>query len=589
MTLSCYGFGVATARAIAIGPAFLLDHSPLAITPRSIDATKVSAELRRLQDAVAATQNSLQAVRDQISHATSVKVAEFIDSHLLMLEDATLIDPARTLIREQLLSAEWALEQHRMSLAQVFEDMEDLYLRSRRDDVDQLVRHILGFLLGGQPPDPEKQIDLSGYIVITHDLSPAETLILKRRRVAALVTEYGGPMSHTAILARSLNIPTVVGVCNVTSYFRQGETVVVDGNAGVVSADVDANILAYYRHRIQVLGECSTRLQRLVREPSLSADGFPVSLLGNLELPEEATIIRANGAAGVGLYRTEFLYMNRDHPPDEEEHLAAYLEIIRALQGIPVTIRTMDLGADKQINDKSFTCASVSHSVLGLRAIRLCLKEPDLFRPQLRAILRASAHGPVRLMIPMLSRIQEIISVRALIDQVRRDLRREGLAFDPHMPIGGMIEVPAAALSALAFARRLDFLSIGTNDLIQYTSAIDRTDDSVSYLYDPLHPAILRLIRMIIEDGQTCSVPVSMCGEMAGDPHHVPLLLGLGLREFSMHPGSLLEIKELIRNSHIARLEQATKDLFAHMDDQDPEQFAQAIEHICAPPAAPTP
>lgn len=582
MTLSCSGLGVATTRAIAIGPVFLLDRSPLTVAPRSIDPAAVPGELQRLEGALAAAQGALRTVRDQIPHATSIKVAEFIDSHLLMLEDAALVEPARALIRERLFSAEWALEHHRMSLVQAFEDMEDPYLRGRRDDVDHVVQHVLGFLLGGPISDPKEDADLNGCVVIAHDISPADTVILRQRRVAALVTEYGGPLSHTAILARSLNLPTVVGVRNVTSYFRPGETVVVDGEAGVVLADVDADILVHYRQRMRALDERQVRLRRLVKEPSLSADGTPVSLLGNLELPEDTVAIRANGAVGVGLYRTEFLYMNRDRPPDEEEHLAAYLEVIRGLEGIPVTIRTLDLGADKQVDGYSATCPPVCNPALGLRAIRLCLKEPELFRPQLRAILRASAFGPVRLMIPMLSHIRELDSVLALTEQVGRELDREGLACDPHMPVGGMIEVPAAALSAPAFARRLDFLSIGTNDLIQYTLAIDRMDDTVSYLHDPLHPAILRLIRITIEAGRACGIPVSMCGEMAGTPRYVPLLLGLGLREFSMQPGSLLEIKERIRGSHIPRLERATKELLAHLDDQGPEQLARAIEHICS-------
>jgi len=582
MTLSCYGRGVATTRAVAIGPVFLLDRSPLTVVPRSVDPAAVPGELQRLDDALAAAQGALRTVRDQIPHAIPVKVAEFIDSHLLMLEDDALVDPARALIRERLFSAEWALEHHRASLVKAFEDMEDPYLRSRRDDVDHVVQHILGFLLGGRIPDPEEDADLRGCVVIAHDISPADTVVLRQRRVAALVTEYGGPLSHTAILARSLNLPTVVGVRNATGYFRQGETVVVDGEAGLVLADVDAATLAHYRQRMRVLDERRARLRRLVKEPSLSADGTPVSLLGNLELPEDTVAIRANGATGVGLYRTEFLYMNRDRPPDEEEQLAAYLEVIRGLEGVPVTIRTLDLGADKQVDGCSATCPPVCNPALSLRAIRLCLKQPELLRPQLRAILRASAFGPVRLMIPMLSHVRELDSVLALIEQVGRELDREGLAFDPRMPVGGMIEVPAAALSAPAFARRLDFLSIGTNDLIQYTLAIDRMDDTVSYLHDPLHPAILRLIRMTIQAGRARGIPVSMCGEMAGIPRYVPLLLGLGLREFSMQPGSLLEIKERVRGSRIPHLERATEELIAHLDAQEPEQLAQAIERICS-------
>ena len=584
MTLSCCGLGVASARAIAIGPAFLLDRGPLAIAPRSVNPAEVVAELKRLEEALAAAQKALRAVRNQIPTSTPVKVTEFIDSHLLMLEDTALVEPARTLIREQFFSAEWALEHHRMSLVKVFEEMEDPYLRSRRDDVDHVVQHILGFLLGGRVSDAEEDTDLSGCVIVAHDISPADTVVLRHRGVAAFVTEYGGTMSHTAILARSLNIPAVMGVRNVTSYFRQGEIVVVDGESGIVLADADEGILEHYRRRMQSLDERRSRLQLLAGEPSISADGIPVSLFSNLELPEDTAATRANGAAGVGLYRTEFLYMNRDSLPDEEEHMAAYLEVIRGLKGIPVTIRTLDLGVDKQVDGGNASCPPVCNPALGLRAIRLCLKEPELFRPQLRAILRASACGPVRMMIPMLSSMSELASVLALIEQVRDELKREGLPFDPALPVGGMIEVPAAALSARAFARRLDFLSIGTNDLIQYTLAIDRIDDTVSYLYDPLHPAILRLIRMTIEAGKTYGIPVSMCGEMAGNPRCVPLLLGLGLRELSMQPGSLLEIKEVVRGAHIARLESAVRELLALIDEGETEELEEAIERISSPP-----
>lgn len=580
MTLSCGGLGVATARAIAIGPAFLLDRRPPAVTPRNLAPTEITDELQRLEDALAAAREALRAVRDQIPPTTPVKVTEFIDSHLLMLEDTALVDPARALIRDRLFSAEWALEHHRMNLVQAFEDMEDPYLRSRRDDVDHVVRHILGFLLGTGSSDQPADGDLRGCVVIAHTISPADTVMLRHRQATAFVTEYGGPLSHTAILARSLNIPSVVGVHKATDYFRQGETVVVDGEAGVVLADADADILAHYRRRMQARDQHRARLRRLAGEPSLSADGIPVNLLGNLELPEDAVTTRANGAAGIGLYRTEFLYMNRDRPPNEKEHLATYLEVMRGLQGTPVTIRTLDLGADKQTADNPATRPTVCNPALGLRGVRLCLKESDLFRPQLRAILRASAQGPVRLMIPMLSSPREIDEVLTLIEQLRQELTREGAAFDPDMPIGGMIEVPAAALYATAFARRLDFLSIGTNDLIQYTLAIDRTDDTVSYLYEPLHPAVLRLIRMTIEAGQTHGIPVSMCGEMAGNPRYVPLLLGLGLRELSMQPDSLLEIKELVRSAHITHLERATQKLLARIDDQDPEALADAIKRL---------
>jgi phosphotransferase system enzyme I (PtsI) len=582
MTVSCCGLGVSTAQGIAVGPAFLLDRGPSAVTPKRIDKNQVTAELQRLEEALAAAQQALKTVRDQIPPTTPINVAEFIDSHLLMLEDVALIDPARALIREQLLSADWALQRHREELLRVFETMEDPYLRSRRDDVDHVVHHVLTFLLGGETQALAVEEDIRGSVVIARDLSPADTIVLHQRGAAAFVTEFGGPTSHTAILARSLNIPAVMGVHSVTRYCRHGETVVVDGETGTVLADVSEDILKHYRRRLQVLDQRRSRLRRLVKKPSVSADGVAVALMANLELPEDTKLIRANGAAGVGLYRTEFLFMNRDGLPSEEEHLAAYLHVIRGLDGIPVTIRTLDLGVDKQVEGNAGRCPTVSNPALGLRAIRLCLREPELFRPQLRAILRASVHGPVRMMIPMLSSIQELNSVMAFVDQARRELVRDGLPFDPQMPIGGMIEVPAAALCAAAFARRLDFLSIGTNDLIQYTLAIDRIDDAVNYLFDPLHPAILRLIRTTIDAGRSFGKPVAMCGEMAGDPRYTRLLLGLGLREFSMQPSALLEIKEIVRSSDVGRLEKTMNDLLARLDDTEPDRLLDAINRGAA-------
>jgi phosphotransferase system enzyme I (PtsI) len=582
MTLACCGLGVAGSQAIAVGPAYLIERGLPAVAPRRIGAEEVADEVRRVEEALQSATEALRAVRAQIPPSTPVKVAEFIDSHLLMLEDSALVDPALELIRAELFSAEWALQEHRNRLVEVFEQMEDPYLRSRRDDVDHVIHHLLKFLVGEVEAPEEAGDDLSGCIIVARDLSPADLILLRQRGASAFVTEFGGPMSHTAILARGLNVPAVMGVHNATRYLRSGELIVVDGETGTVLADADERILAHYRRRLDAIEARRTGLRRLIGQPSVSADGIPVALLANLELPEDAAVARANGAEGVGLYRTEFLYMNREGLPDEEEHLAAYLEMIRALGGIPITIRTLDLGVDKQVDGGAGPCAPVCNPALGLRAIRLCLKEPELFRPQLRAILRASVLGPVRLMIPMLSSIAELNSVLAMIEQTRRELTREGLPFDPHLPIGAMIEVPAAALSAIAFARRVDFLSIGTNDLIQYTLAIDRVDDTVNYLYDPLHPAILRLIGMTIEAGRACGKPVAMCGEMAGDPRFTRLLLGLGLRELSMQPGSLLEIKDMVRGSRIAELEQATRALFARLDDEEPERLLEAINRIGA-------
>jgi phosphotransferase system enzyme I (PtsI) len=576
MTLSLHGVGIDGSRPVAIGDAFLLSRAP-SMAPAQIPAEEVPAELERLESALACARRHLEEIRSQIPAGTPKHIVEFIDAHLLMMTDSALVDAARDLIQEHSVNASWALQSQRDTLVEIFDRMEDAYLRTRRDDVDHVVQQIQVFLDGNTDADVLAEAEVEGRVIVAEDLTPADTILLRHRGVAAFVVEHGGPMSHTAILARSLDIPAVMGVHRATERLREGELLVVDAETGTVLTELDQSILEYYRSRLASFDAHRRELRRLVREPSASHDGVPVVLLANLELPEDVAAARDNGAAGVGLYRTEFLYMNRDELPDEEEHLATYLDIIRGLDGIPLTIRTLDLGADKQIPDTSFHPAR-SNPALGLRAIRLCLQEPGLFLPQLRAILRASAAGPIRLMIPMISCMAEVNAVLGLVAEARRQMRRDGLAFDPLMPIGGMIEVPAAALMAGALAKRLDFLSIGTNDLIQYTLAIDRVDDTVSYLYDPLHPAVIRLIRHVIQAAAATRTRVSMCGEMAGDPRYTPLLLGLGLRELSMQPGSLLEVKDRLRRCDIAALTETIEKLLDNIDEMPASALLEQLE-----------
>ena len=580
MTIAFQGIGVAAARSVAIGPAFITGHGLRTATQTTIAQEQIGAELDRLNAAVAAARRALKSVREQIPPSTPLNIAEFIDTHLLMLDDVALVDEVRRIIRDQLCNAEWALQTQRDILVQIFDEMDDPYLRTRRDDVEHVVHQILSFLQGGSPHFATTAADLEGVVVVARDLMPADAIVLRHRGAAAFVTEYGGPMSHTAILARSLGIPAVVGLHNITRYLRQGETLVVDGASGTVLADPDDGTLAYYQGRRAAIEVRRARLRDLVDRPAVTRDGVAIELLANLELPEDAVAAQANGAVGVGLYRTEFLYMNRDDLPDEAEHLANYAEILRGVDGMPVTIRTLDLGVDKRLD--SGTGSGVCNPALGLRAIRLCLKEPELFRPQLRAILRASALGPVRLMVPMVTNVQEVETVLALIAELKTELTHEGLAYDAGIPVGAMVEVPAAALSARALARRMDFLSIGTNDLVQYTLAIDRLDDGVNYLFDPTHPAILRLVRMTIEAGRALDTPVAMCGEMAGDPRFTRLLLGIGLRQFSMQPDALLDIKEIVLDSDTRELRWHTARLFARLDEVEPGQLLDALNQISA-------
>ncbi len=554
MTLSLHGMGVS--RGIAIGRVHIIERGRLDIPEYHIEKDQVETETRRLVDAVSLAKQQLRAIRDHIPAATSPDIAPFIDTHLLMLDDAVLTQEPLRLIKSAGHNAEWALQLQRDALMHVFDEMEDPYLRTRKDDVDHVVNRIQRILLKQKPlrhEEPDSR--LSGYVLIADDLTPADTVLMQLHGILAFVTEYGGPTSHTAILARSLVIPAIVGLHEAGRIAREDDMVIVDGNAGVMLVDPDEHSLRYYRKRQQEDRKYYAGLIRLKETPAKTLDDVPVRLHANVELPQDFEIVRQVGASGVGLYRTEFLYMNRETPPEEEEHYETYLSVLDTMAGLPLTIRTVDLGADKQVDGGRQGGGSVqANPALGLRAVRLCLKEPALFRPQLRAILRASAHGSIRLMIPMLSNMQETGQVLEMIDEIKMELGNQGVEFDEDIPVGAMIEVPAAAICADIFAGQLDFLSIGTNDLIQYTIAIDRVDDEVSYLYEPLHPAVLRLIRMTIDAGDRANIPVAMCGEMAGDIKFTQLLLGLGLREFSVHPTYLLEVKKNILESNLGRL-----------------------------------
>ena len=571
MTVACVGIGVASSVSVALGRAHVLNRGPVCVTPAWVAIDQIEAEIGRFEHAVRTAGAQLRLIRDQIPGSISADIGEFIDTHLLMLEDKALSSQPIRLIREQGLSAEWALQQHRDALVQAFEQIEDAYLRTRRDDVDHVVDRILNILLEQNEAPME---DLRGHIVLAEDLTPADVILMKNQGIAGFVTDFGGPMSHTAILARSLGIPAVVGARGASRCLVQGETIVLDAANGVVMADCDDELLAAFAQRRV---DEQSRVDYLRSRPptdSITRDGVEVRLHANIELADDVLLALANGAQGIGLFRTEFLYMNRPDPPTEEEHLAAYRAVVEGMPDQLVTIRTLDLGADKQPGGLHGSVAT--NPAMGLRAIRLSLKEPEL--PQVRAILRASAFGRVRLMLPMLTSLWEVEQTERIIGQAMQQLDAQGLSYDRDIPIGGMIEVPAAALHADAFAQRLDFLSIGTNDLVQYTLAIDRVDDEINYLYDPAHPAVLRLIKEVIAAGERHRIPVGMCGEMAGDPRCVPLLIGMGLREFSMQPAALLTVREQLGHLDAASLGRAAKALFADPGVTDPlERFEQLI------------
>lgn len=549
MTFSLHGIGAS--KGIAIGTVHIVTRGIVEVPEYTLDESEVEKEVKRFRKAVVEARADLAAVKGQIPPETAKDISAFIDTHLLMLDDAAFTKAPIRHIRAERQNAEWALKVQRDALVSVFEAMEDSYLRTRKDDIDHVVNAVQMRLLHTDGPMHRADDSFTGKIVFADDLTPADTVLMQHQGVAAFVTEFGGPNSHTAILARSLRIPAVVGLHNAGPYLREHDTLIIDGRQGVVLVDPDEHMVRHYQKLQREIERIHAARRKLRHAPTITADGESIVLQANVELPADLETAVEVGAQGVGLYRTEYLFMNRSEPPDEEEQYQAYTEVVRAGEGAPVTIRTLDLGADKQVDGGRPGAPLTSNPALGLRAVRLCLKEPGLFRPQLRAILRASAHGPVRMMVPMLSTTSELSQVLDLIATCRRELDAEGQPYDRSMPIGAMIEVPAAAICADIFARELDFLSIGTNDLIQYTIAIDRVDDEVNYLYDPLHPAVLRLIQTTIQSGRKMGIPVAMCGEMAGDARYTRLLLGMGLKEFSVHPNALLEVKQVITESHV--------------------------------------
>jgi phosphotransferase system enzyme I (PtsI) len=477
----------------------------------------------------------------------------FLDVHAMILADPTLSETPKRHIAEQRCNAEWALMVQMNVLVEQFEDIEDPYLRERKADVVQVVERILKRLLGKPGPLTPGGAE-QNTILVAHDLSPADVIQFKTHRYAGFITDLGGVTSHTAIVARSLAVPAVAGTHNGRALIRENELLVLDGTNHVVIVNPDKSVLAEYRLKQTGLELERAKLRRLKTKPAMTIDGHTIELQANIELPGDLTQALDNGATGVGLFRSEFLFLNRDGLPSEDEQFEAYRTVAAGMEGKPVTIRTFDLGADKHKEGLDGLVRVAPNPALGLRAVRFCLAEPRLFLTQLRAILRASHFGRVKILVPMLSSPSEIDQTLAMIAQAKETLRERGVPFDPAVEVGGMIEIPAAVLAISAFVERLDFLSIGTNDLIQYTLAVDRSDDAVAHLYDPLHPAVLRLIAMAIADADKARVPIAVCGEMAGDPQLTRLLLGLGLRNLSMHPAQLLEIKQRVLTSDVSAI-----------------------------------
>jgi len=566
--------GAGVSGGIAIGYAHLISTARLEVAHYEIPREEIEAETGRLDAAIEQVRGELVGLHAAVPADAPAEMGAFLDLHLMILNDALLSAAPRELIRTRRWNAEWALVHQMEILVHRFEEIEDAYLRERKIDVQQVVERVLKAMLGtGHQPAPEHEEDI---IVVAHDLSPADMILFKQHEFAAFVTDLGGVTSHTAIVARSLNLPAIVGLHHARHMIREGELLIVDGSAGVLIVNPDRQVLAEYQLRRSQFDLERQKLKRLKTMPAATVEGIAVELQANIELPDDLEQALENGATGVGLFRSEFLFLNRDDLPDEDEQFEAYRQVVLAMNGHPVTIRTLDLGADKTLNGEQF---AGPNPALGLRAIRFCLAEPQLFLTQLRAILRASHYGKVRILVPMIAHAHEIAQVLRYLANAEDTLAQAGVAFDPSVPVGGMIEVPAAALAVASFMKRLDFLSIGTNDLIQYTLAIDRTDDNVAHLYDPLHPAVLQLVAHTIRTATKAGVPVAVCGEVAGDVALTRLLLGLGLRQFSMHPAQLLAVKQQVLRSSIPEVELLAQRI---LRSEDPERTRALLAKLNA-------
>lgn len=577
MSFTLHGLGVS--GGIAIGHAHLITSASLEVDHYQIPEEFIAREVKRFDKAVKNVRTELDALEKEIKATqrgdASADMAAFLTVHRMILEDPSFTETPREVIARESCNAEWALKLQLDDLLAQFADVQDEYLRERKTDVRQVAERIVAALAGQGGVVPEKLRERAeDTILVAHDLSPADVILFKDHKVAAFVTDVGGSTSHTAILARSLAIPAIVALHTARELVREDEVIIVDGTQGVVIIDPDETVLAEYRLKQNQWKLERQKLSRIKTALAETLDGALIELHANIELPGDLAAVKQSGATGIGLFRTEFLFMNRKDTPDEEEQFAAYKTVAEGMRGQPVVIRTLDIGADKTLDG---TDPGTAHSALGLRAIRYCLSEPQLFNTQLRAILRASRFGNVKILIPMLVSVTELRQTIAALDIAKAQLKAEGKKFNDEIQVGGMIEIPAAAIALPMFLKTLDFLSIGTNDLIQYTLAIDRTDDTVAHLYDPLHPAVLMLISNVIQQANAANIPVAVCGEMAGDVELTRLLLGFGLRHFSMHPANLLPVKQRVLMSNLPDVEPIAAKI---LKSGDPEKIRSLLDKL---------
>lgn len=570
--------GIGVSKGIAIGHAYVLYREQPEVREYDIDENRIKHEIKRFHRARKIAQQQLEDIKQKITDDVPNDIIQFIDTNLLMLNDPILNDGTIKHIEENKCNAEWALQAQCDRLVTVFDEMDDPYLKTRKDDIIHVVQRIQRCLTSDADADlPEEEDYLKGRIIVADDLTPADTILMQHQKIAGFITEFGGPLSHTAILARNLGIPAIVGVHNAKKIIQPNDHLIVNGDQGMIVVEPDRKTQSHFRALQRDEKQRRKDLFELKNKPAITKNGLKINLYGNIDRPADVRTLRQFDHTGVGLYRTEMLFIERNEQPSESEQFETYRRALRALKGHPLTIRTADLGADKELEDTLHHGPLAHNPAMGLRAIRRCLKEPQQFLKQLRAILRTGAYGPVCMMIPMLTCVSELDQTLELIEQAKSELKQKKQRFDDNLPIGAMIEVPSAALAAHTFAEKLDFLSIGTNDLIQYTLALDRIDDEVSHLFKPLHPSVLKLVDIILQAGQNAGIRVSMCGEMASDPQYTRLLLGMGLKCFSVQANSLLEIKHIINNSDINKLAPVVREI---LQRPYPDQIEHEVEQL---------